>query len=105
MGGDLSTSDGGSKMAVYEIFVPMGYSGSGAKVGVPSTVSIADDSSTDVPISGVVEVSCVLNSDGHPSFIVTMDSSNARCSTTPVKIAKVSCHQPLLEQTLFFSYF
>ena len=30
-----------------------------------------------------------------------MDSSNAGCSTTPMKIAEVSCHQSLLEQNHF----
>nr|POF27376.1 hypothetical protein CFP56_14493 [Quercus suber] len=75
--------------------------GSDAEVGVPCTVSFADDSVTDCPISGAVEVSCVSNSDGHPSFTDTVNSSNAGCSTTPVKIAEVSCHQSLLEQNWF----
>lgn len=101
MGGDLSTSNGGFEMLVQEVFVPMGYPGSRAEVGVPSTVSVVNDSVTDCPISGAVEVLCVLNSNGHLSLTDTVDSSNVGCSTMPVKIAEVSCHQPLLEQNHF----
>jgi len=81
MGGDFSTSNEGSEMAVQTSFVSMGYPGSSAEVGVPSTVSVADDPVMDFPISGVVEVSCILNSDDQPSFIDTVDSSKAGCST------------------------
>ena len=101
MEGDFSTSNGGSKMAVQMGFVSMGYPSSGAEVGVHSTDSVVDDPAMDCLISGVVEVSCVSNSDGQPSFVDTMDSSNAGCSTTPMKIAEVSCHQSLLEQNHF----
>ena len=101
MGGDFSTSNRGFEMAVQMGFVSMGYLGSDAEVGVPSTISVADDPAMDYPISGVVEVSCVSNFDGQPSFIDTVDFSNVGCSTTLVKIAKVSCHQSLLEQNRF----
>ncbi|KAK9997824.1 hypothetical protein SO802_017427 [Lithocarpus litseifolius] len=98
MGGDLSTSDGDSDMAVQEEgFALMGCTGSGAEVGVPSTISVADDPVMDCQISGAVEVSCVSNSDGHFSFTDSM----VGCSTTIVKRAEVSCHQPLLEQNRF----
>ena len=97
MGGVLSNSDGGSDMEVQVGFVLMGCTGSGTKVGVPSIVSISDDLATNCLTNGVVEVSRILNSDGHPSFIDTV----VRCSTTPVKRAEVSCHQPLLEQNHF----
>ena len=98
MGGDISTFNKGSEMVVQEVFVPMGYPGSDAEVGVPSTVSVAVDLATNCLINGAVKVSYVSNSDGHPNFIDTMDSSNAWCLTMPVKFAEVSCHQPLLEQ-------
>ena len=101
MGGDFSTSNGGSKMVVQMGFVSMGYPSNGAKVGVHSTVLVADDPAMDCLISGVVEVSCVSNSDDQPSFVDTMDSSNAGCSTTPMKIVEVSCHRSLLEQNRF----
>ena len=48
-----------------------------------------------------MEALCVSNSNGQPSFINTVDSSKAGCSTTPIKIAEVSCHQSLLEQNCF----
>ena len=101
MGGDFSTSNGDSNMAVQEGFAPMGCTGSGAEVGVPSTISIADDLATDCLISGAVEVSCVSNSNGHPSFIDTV----VGCSMTPIKRAKVSCSQPLLKQNHFSPIF
>ena len=64
MEGDFSTSNGGSKMAVQMGFVSMGYPSNSAEVGVHSTVLVADDPAMDCLISGVVEVSCVSNSDG-----------------------------------------
>ena len=101
MGGDFSTSNGGSEMAVQTGLIPLGYPSSDAEVGVPSTISVADDPAMDCPISGVVEVSCVSKSNGQPSFINIVDSSKVGCSTTPVKIVEVSCHQSLLEQNCF----
>ena len=101
MGGDFSTSHGGSKMAVQMGFVSIGYPSNGTEVGVHSTVSVADNPAMDCLINGVMEVSCVSNSANHPSFVNTMDSSNAGCSTTPMKIAEVSCHRSLLEQNRF----
>ena len=68
MGGALLTSDGGPDRAVQEVFAPMGCTGSGAEVGVPSTVLVVDDPVTDCPISGAVEISSISNSVGHPCF-------------------------------------
>ena len=75
----------------------MGCTGNDAEVGVPSTVSVTDDPTTDCPISGAKEILYVLNSVGHPSFTDAV----AGCLTTPVKRAEESCHQPLLEQNKF----
>ncbi|KAL0002319.1 hypothetical protein SO802_016100 [Lithocarpus litseifolius] len=97
MGGDLSTSVGGSDMAVQEGFALMGCTGSGAEVGVPSTISVADDLVTNCLISGDVEVPCVSNSNGHPSF----NDSVVGCSTSTVKRAEMFCHQTLLERNRF----
>ncbi|KAK9997579.1 hypothetical protein SO802_022265 [Lithocarpus litseifolius] len=96
--GVLSTSDGGSEKGMHEFSVPMGYPGSGAEVGVPSTASVADDQVTDCPISGVVGV---LTSDGLPSFTVTVNPADEECSTLRVESAEVSCHQPLLVKNRF----
>ena len=82
---------------MQEVFAPMGCTGSGAEVGVPSTVLVGDDPVTDCPISGAVEISSISNSVAHPCFT----NAVAECSTTPVKRAEVSCHQPLLEQNKF----
>ena len=97
MGGALLTSDGGPDRMVQEVFAPMGCTSSGAEVGVPSTISVANDPATDCPISGAVEILYVSNSIGHPGFTDAV----AGCSKTPVKRAEVSCHLPLLEQNKF----
>ena len=122
MGGELPTSNGSSNMAVQmgfvqmggigemggacltfgeeldravqEDFAPMGCIGSSAVVGAPSIVLVAGDPATGCPINGAVEVSHGSSSGYHSRFTDAV----AKCSTTPVKKAEVSCHQPLLEQ-------
>ena len=83
MGGVLSNSDGGSDMEVQVGFVLIGCTGSST-----------DDLATECPISGAMEVSCLLNFVDHPSFTDT----TGRCSTTLVKRAEGLCHQSLMEQ-------
>ena len=83
MGGVLSNSDGGSDMEVQMGFVLIGCTGSST-----------DDLATECPISGAMEVSCLLNFVDHPSFTDTTGG----CSTTLVKRAEGLCHQSLMEQ-------
>ena len=90
MGGVFSNPDGGSDMEAQVGFVPMGCTGSGA-----------DNPATECPISGAVEVSCLSNSVDHPSFTDTV----VGCSTALVKRAEVLCHQSLLEQNRFSQIF
>ena len=97
MGGEFSISNGSSNMVGWEGFAPTSCTGSCAEVGVSSTVSVADDPTMDCPISRAMEVSCVSNSDGLPNLTDIV----VGCSTTPMKRAKVSCNQPLLEQNCF----
>ena len=90
MGGVLSNSDGGSDIEVQVGFVLIGCTGSST-----------DDLATECPISGAMEVSCLLNFVDHPSFTDTTggvfdDTSEEGRGVVP----------PVINGTKpFFSYF
>ena len=96
MGGD-SLISGELDRAVQEAFAPMGCSSSGIGVGATFVVLVAGDLMMGGLTSGLVEVSHVSSSGNHPNFADVV----AKSLTIPVKRAKVSCHQPLLDQNRF----